>query len=182
MFLLKKLIKNSRYSFIWFRKLFIEELQFKRFYKSKLVFFKGLLYLLQNSIIILKTWLKDDYDKFRISKICENCNGYRLNSKSLSVKISDKNVGEICSFSIEKLYSWFDNFQGSLKGSNKIIATPILKEILSRIKFLKDVGLNYLTLNRKASTLSGGESQRIRLASQIGSGLTGVIYVLDEPQ
>ena len=80
-----------------------------------------------------------------------------------------------------QLYSWFDNYQGSLKGSNKIIATPILKEILSRIKFLKDVGLNYLTLNRKASTLSGGESQRIRLASQIGSGLTGVIYVLDEP-
>ena len=162
--------------------LFIEELQFKRFYKSKLVPFKGLLYLLQKQYNYIKdSWLKDDYDKFRISKICENCNGYRLNSKSLSVKISDKNVGEICSFSIEKLYSWFDNYQGSLKGSNKIIATPILKEILSRIKFLKDVGLNYLTLNRKASTLSGGESQRIRLASQIGSGLTGVIYVLDEP-
>ena len=104
-----------------------------------------------------------------------------MNSKSLSVKISDKNVGEICNFSIEKLYSWFDKYHGSLKGSDKIIATPILKEILSRIKFLKDVGLNYLTLNRKSSTLSGGESQRIRLASQIGSGLTGVIYVLDEP-
>ena len=76
---------------------------------------------------------------------------------------------------IEKLYNWFDNYQTSLNGSDKIIATPILKEILSRIKFLKDVGLNYLTLNRKASTLSGGESQRIRLASQIGSGLTGVL-------
>ncbi len=162
--------------------LFIEELQFKRFYKRKLVPFKGLLYLLQKQYNYIKdSWLKDDYDKYRVSKVCEKCNGYRLDSKSLSVKILDKNIGEICNFSIEKLFSWFDAYQNSLKGNNKIIASPILKEILNRIKFLKDVGLNYLTLNRKSSTLSGGESQRIRLASQIGSGLTGVIYVLDEP-
>jgi len=162
--------------------LFIEELQFKRFYKSKLVPFKGLLYLLQKQYSYIKdSWLKDEYDKFRISKKCEKCNGFRLDSKSLSVKILDKNIGEICNFSIEKLYNWFASYQNYVKGNNKIIASPILKEILSRISFLKDVGLNYLTLNRKSSTLSGGESQRIRLASQIGSGLTGVIYVLDEP-
>ena len=92
-----------------------------------------------------------------------------------------KNIGEICNFSIEELYEWFITFEKTLKGNNKVIATPILKEILNRIKFLSDVGLNYLTLGRKSATLSGGESQRIRLASQIGSGLTGVIYVLDEP-
>ncbi|MAH89297.1 MAG: excinuclease ABC subunit A [Pelagibacterales bacterium] len=162
--------------------IFIEELQFKRFYKSKLIPFKGLLYLLQKHYNFIKdSWLKDDFDKYRVSKVCEKCNGYRLNPKSLSVRVLEKNIGEICNFSIEKLFNWFDKCQDRLKGSNKIIASPILKEILNRIKFLRDVGLDYLTLNRKSSTLSGGESQRIRLASQIGSGLTGVIYVLDEP-
>ncbi len=160
----------------------IEEIQFKRFYKSKLVPFKGLLYMLQKHYNYIKdSWLKDDFDKYRVSKVCERCNGYRLNPKSLSVKVQEKNIGEICNFSIEKLFNWFDKCQSTLYGSDKVIATPILKEILNRIKFLRDVGLDYLTLNRKSSTLSGGESQRIRLASQIGSGLTGVIYVLDEP-
>ncbi len=160
----------------------IEELQFKRFAKNKLIPFKGLLYLLQRHYNFIKdSWLKDEFDKYRVSKLCEKCNGYRLNSKSLSVKILDKNIGEICNLSIDDLLNWFKKLEKNIKGSHKVIASPILREILSRIKFLSDVGLNYLTLARKSYTLSGGESQRIRLASQIGSGLTGVIYVLDEP-
>ncbi|MAJ24558.1 MAG: excinuclease ABC subunit A [Rickettsiales bacterium] len=160
----------------------IEELEFKRFRKSKLIPFKGLLFLFQKHYNFIKdSWLKEEFDKYRVSKICQKCNGYRLNTKSLSVKVLDKNIGEICNYSIEDLLSWFNKLEKNLKGNNKVIANPILIEILNRIKFLSDVGLSYLTLSRQSSTLSGGESQRIRLASQIGSGLTGVIYVLDEP-
>ncbi len=160
----------------------IEELGFKKIRKKKLIPFKGLLYLFQKHYSFIKdSWLKEEFDKYRISKKCEKCNGYRLNPKSLSVKILTKHISEICNFSIEDSLKWFINLDKVLTGNNKIIAKPILREILNRIKFLSDVGLDYLTLSRKSFTLSGGESQRIRLASQIGSGLTGVIYVLDEP-
>ncbi|MAI02819.1 MAG: excinuclease ABC subunit A [Rickettsiales bacterium] len=160
----------------------VEEFEFTRFRKRKNLPFKGLLYLFQRHYNFIKdSWLKEEFDKFRISKICEKCKGLRLNEKSLSVKIDDKNIGEICDFSIEKALEWFSSLEKKLVGNNKIIAKPILREIINRTSFLSNVGLDYLTLGRKSFTLSGGESQRIRLASQIGSGLTGVIYVLDEP-
>ena len=160
----------------------VEEFEFTRFRKRKNLPFKGLLYLFQRHYNFIKdSWLKEEFDKFRISKICEKCKGLRLNEKSLSVKIDDKNIGEISNFSIEKALEWFSSLEKKLVGNNKIIAKPILREIINRTSFLSNVGLDYLTLGRKSSTLSGGESQRIRLASQIGSGLTGVIYVLDEP-
>ncbi len=163
-------------------KIQIEELEFRRFSKKKLIPFKGLLYLFQKHYTFIKdSWLKEEFDKYRISKKCQQCNGYRLNEKSLAVKVLKKNIGEVCSNSIGELLKWFSKCDKILRGNSKIIAKPIIREILNRIKFLNDVGLDYLTLNRKSSTLSGGESQRIRLASQIGSGLTGVIYVLDEP-
>ena len=110
---------------------------------------------------------------------CEKCNGKRLNEKALSVYIRDKNISDITQMSVEKLNIWFSELK--LTVTENIIGERILKEIKERLKFLKDVGLEYLTLSRNAGTLSGGESQRIRLATQIGSGLVGVVYVLDEP-
>lgn len=110
---------------------------------------------------------------------CSACGGGRLKKESLAVKIGGKNITEITSFSIEKAALFFDKLK--FEGRNELIAKPILKEIKSRLKFLLDVGLDYLTLNRSARSLSGGESQRIRLATQIGSQLAGVLYVLDEP-
>lgn len=112
-------------------------------------------------------------------KQCETCKGKRLNEKALSVYIRDKNIADITDMSVEKLNEWFSNLE--LTETENIIGERILKELKERLKFLKDVGLEYLTLSRSAGTLSGGESQRIRLATQIGSGLVGVVYVLDEP-
>ncbi len=110
---------------------------------------------------------------------CSACQGQRLNPIALSTKIGNRNIIELAELSIEEAYDWFSKL--SLEGERKIISEKILKEINSRLKFLLDVGLDYLTLNRSAMSLSGGESQRIRLATQIGSALSGVLYVLDEP-
>jgi len=110
---------------------------------------------------------------------CSTCNGGRLKKESLSVKFQGKNIAEVTELSIVKAKDFFDKVK--LPGREGIIAKPILKEISTRLRFLLDVGLDYLTLNRSARTLSGGESQRIRLATQIGSQLAGVLYVLDEP-
>lgn len=110
---------------------------------------------------------------------CESCHGKRLNEKALSVFIRGKNIADITDMSVDDLKNWFDNLE--LTETESIIGERILKEIKERLKFLSDVGLGYLTLSRNAGTLSGGESQRIRLATQIGSGLVGVVYVLDEP-
>ena len=160
----------------------IQENNFGRFRRNNLKPFKGLLYLFQKQYSYIgESWLKEEYDKYRINKSCEHCEGFRLNNKSLCIKIEDKHIGEINEFSIEKAMLWFSQLENKLRGNLKIIALPILREINNRLKFLSDVGLDYLTLSRSSATLSGGESQRIRLASQIGSGLTGVLYVLDEP-
>ena len=125
--------------------------------------------------------MKEEYEKYISSKVCKKCEGLRLNNKALSIKVNNENIGTIANYSIEKLYKWILNLDSILSGNNKIIAQPILREISNRLAFLCDVGLDYLSLSRSSATLSGGESQRIRLASQIGSGLTGVLYVLDEP-
>lgn len=124
-------------------------------------------------------FMKEYYGSFMSEKECPTCHGARLSKTVLSVKVGGMNIFELCSLSLEKIYHFFDDLV--LTDMQKTIATMIINEIKNRLKFLIDVGLDYLTLSRTASTLSGGESQRIRLATQIGSRLTGVLYVLDEP-
>lgn len=128
---------------------------------------------------------KDDKDlgDYTTEKTCPTCNGHRLKPSSLSVKVAGLGIGELLDMPIEKAYHFFDNSArfDYLSEQSSLIAAPILKEIRERLFFLYDVGLGYLTLGRDARSISGGESQRIRIASQIGSGLTGVMYVLDEP-
>jgi len=126
-------------------------------------------------------WLREELAQFQSSATCDACNGHRLKPESLAVKINHLQIGEITAMSIVAAVDWFDALMPNLTDKEREIAERILKEITERLKFLKDVGLDYLTLARNSGTLSGGESQRIRLASQIGSGLTGVVYVLDEP-
>ena len=124
-------------------------------------------------------WAKEEIAKLMIEENCPTCNGKRLRQEALNVFINKKNIIDVCDMSITEIYNFMENLK--LSKTNEVIATPILKEIKERLKFLIDVGLDYLTLSRQAGTLSGGEAQRIRLATQIGSGLTGVIYILDEP-
>jgi excinuclease ABC subunit A len=124
---------------------------------------------------------KADIEKFMIERPCPECQGSRLRAEARSVKIAKKSIHELCELSIEDLYSFFEELNSKLTETQKLIAEKLLHEIKVRLKFLIDVGLEYLSLARTAKTLSGGEAQRIRLASQIGSGLSGVLYVLDEP-
>ncbi|MDB5504298.1 MAG: excinuclease subunit, partial [Tardiphaga sp.] len=126
-------------------------------------------------------WAREELGKYFSDVPCDACDGYRLKPEALSVKIGGKHVGEISQLSVRKAGDWFATVPTMLNKQQNEIALRILKEIRERLSFLLDVGLNYLTLARASGTLSGGESQRIRLASQIGSGLTGVLYVLDEP-
>ena len=126
-------------------------------------------------------WLRYELNKYQSISKCSKCYGFRLNEQALSVKINDIHIGKVTTMTISENMNWLNTVNKSLKGQYLEIANPIIKEISLRLKFLYDVGLDYLSLDRKSNTLSGGESQRIRLASQIGSGLTGIIYVLDEP-
>ena len=126
-------------------------------------------------------WAREELAKYFSDVPCEACHGYRLKPEALCVKIGGKHIGEISELSVRRAGEWFETVPGVLNAQQNEIAARVLKEIRERLSFLLDVGLNYLTLARASGTLSGGESQRIRLASQIGSGLTGVLYVLDEP-
>ncbi len=126
-------------------------------------------------------WAKDDMEKFQSTRHCSSCGGYRLKPESLCVKIAGIHIGEVSNFTISDVFEWFYALPDKLDVTQNKIAERVIKELKERIGFLKNVGLDYLTLSRNSGTLSGGESQRIRLASQIGSGLTGVLYVLDEP-
>ena len=126
-------------------------------------------------------WLREELGRFQASRPCSACGGYRLKPEALSVRIDGLHLGEVAEMSIERAASWFSALGARLAPKQREIAARILKEINERLGFLVNVGLEYLTLARSSGTLSGGESQRIRLASQIGSGLTGVLYVLDEP-
>ncbi|MFZ9714780.1 MAG: excinuclease ABC subunit UvrA [Pelagibacteraceae bacterium] len=126
-------------------------------------------------------WKREEISQYQSETNCEKCKGYRLKEEALCVKINDLNISEVTKKSIDEAKEWFDNLNTILNDRDKKIAQHILKEINERLNFLLNVGLNYLTLSRESGTLSGGEAQRIRLASQIGSGLTGVLYVLDEP-
>ncbi|WP_336276738.1 excinuclease ABC subunit UvrA [Bartonella sp. CB178] len=126
-------------------------------------------------------WLREEIEHYMSSFSCPACHGYRLKPEALAVKIHGAHIGQISELSILKADDWFSNVQQYLTEKQRSIAVSILKEIRERLAFLNHVGLGYLTLSRSSGTLSGGESQRIRLASQIGSGLTGVLYILDEP-
>ena len=122
---------------------------------------------------------REELMQFMREQPCDDCHGRRLRKEALSVKIQEKSIMDICDLSIDDCYKFFKTIE--LSETEKYIARNVLKEIVSRLEFLLNVGLNYLSLNRMTATLSGGESQRIRLATQIGSNLTGVLYVLDEP-
>ncbi|ESZ68503.1 excinuclease ABC subunit A [Mesorhizobium sp. L103C119B0] len=126
-------------------------------------------------------WMREEIERFMSATPCPVCKGYRLKPEALAVKIAGKHIGEVTELSIRKADQWFTELPPHLNDQQNEIAVRVLKEIRDRLRFLNDVGLDYLTLSRNSGTLSGGESQRIRLASQIGSGLTGVLYVLDEP-
>ena len=126
-------------------------------------------------------WSREEIERYFATTPCHGCGGHRLKPEALAVKIDGRHIGEVAGLSIRAALPWFVTLPERLGAKQNEIAARILKEIRERLKFLDDVGLDYLTLARNSGTLSGGESQRIRLASQIGSGLTGVLYVLDEP-
>src|SRR5690606_7548341 len=148
--------------------------------KDYRVTFEGLFKMLeeQNEHTGLSSQNLDDY---RSQRVCPACGGARLKKESLHFKIAGKNIHELAVMDISALASWFEGIEERLDDRQQIIAVEILKEIRARLGFLLDVGLSYLTLDRTAKTLSGGEAQRIRLATQIGSQLVNVLYILDEP-
>ncbi|WP_343562603.1 excinuclease ABC subunit UvrA [Kiloniella sp. b19] len=126
-------------------------------------------------------WVREELSKYQAKQPCPSCEGHRLKDEALCVRINNNHISEVAALSIGQAAKWFEELPQHLSQKNQEIAVRILKEINDRLYFLVNVGLDYLTLSRSSATLSGGESQRIRLASQIGSGLTGVLYVLDEP-
>ncbi|MGF1502569.1 MAG: excinuclease ABC subunit UvrA [Paracoccaceae bacterium] len=125
--------------------------------------------------------IREEFERYQANRACGACGGYRLREEALAVKIDGRHIGHVTAMSIREALAWVDRVPDAMSAQKRTISAAILKEIRERLGFLVDVGLDYLTLSRNAGTLSGGESQRIRLASQIGSGLTGVLYVLDEP-
>ena len=127
------------------------------------------------------SWVKEEFERYQNNRPCVTCSGFRLKPEALAVRIGDLHVGNVVRMSIKEASVWVKEIPKKLSNQGNEIARVILKEIEERLGFLNNVGLGYLTLSRNSGTLSGGESQRIRLASQIGSGLTGVLYVLDEP-
>ena len=126
-------------------------------------------------------WIREEFERYQNNRPCGACGGYRLREEALAVKIAGDHVGQVVQKSIREALAWIEDVPNHLTKQKQEIARAIVKEIRERLGFLNNVGLEYLTLSRSSGTLSGGESQRIRLASQIGSGLTGVLYVLDEP-
>ncbi|MEL7277713.1 MAG: excinuclease ABC subunit UvrA [Pseudomonadota bacterium] len=127
------------------------------------------------------SWVREEFERYQNNRACGTCDGYRLKAEALAVKIAALHVGQVVEMSIRQALDWIESVEDTLTPQRQEIARAIVKEIRERLGFLVNVGLDYLTLSRNSGTLSGGESQRIRLASQIGSGLTGVLYVLDEP-
>ena len=126
-------------------------------------------------------YVRAEIEKYMVNRTCPACNGMRLRPEILGVSVADKNIIEVSEMTIDRCFEFFQKLESKLKEEQKIIAKQIIKEIKERLSFLLNVGLPYLTINRNAATLSGGEAQRIRLATQIGSGLQGVLYILDEP-
>ncbi|MEJ6981855.1 excinuclease ABC subunit UvrA [Pedobacter sp. P351] len=143
--------------------------------------FDGIIKMLEEQTEKRGEEASDDLENYRVLRKCPECEGARLKKESLHIKVNEKNIFELATMDISNLSSWFECVEDKLTERQNVIAKEILKEIRSRIGFLLDVGLNYLTLDRTAKTLSGGEAQRIRLATQIGSQLVNVLYILDEP-
>ncbi len=143
--------------------------------------YDGVIGFLKKKLRRSDIWQREELNKYLSKFNCEVCNGTRLKKEALAIKVNKKDISEISNLSIENVLKWFLNLEISLSDHKKEISNKIIKEIIDRLSFLNNVGLGYLQLSRNSNTLSGGESQRIRLASQIGSGLTGVLYVLDEP-
>lgn len=144
--------------------------------------FEGVIPSLEKRIAKTESeFIREELRHFQSRRDCEECGGHRLKKESLCVKIGGKHIGEVTRMTVSQALDWFANLNNVLSSRHQLIAERALKEVQRRIGFLHDVGLHYVTLNRESGTLSGGESQRIRLASQIGSGLSGVLYVLDEP-
>lgn len=163
-----------------------EEIQFRydeggRVYSVKRVF-EGVIPNMQRRYRETDSnWIREEFEQYQNNRPCGSCGGYRLREEALAVRIGDEHVGKVVQLSIKEAYDWCQSVPEKLTAQKNEIAKAILKEIRERLGFLNNVGLDYLSLSRNSGTLSGGESQRIRLASQIGSGLTGVLYVLDEP-
>ena len=148
--------------------------------RDKKDFYEGIINRLERRYMsTTSTWIREWLETYMVEHTCETCHGARLNDDVLSVKLNNKNIFQVTEMSIKELIPFFENLK--LSEEKKEIARLVIKEILDRLNFLKNVGLEYLTLSRGAGSLSGGEAQRIRLATQIGSHLTGVLYVLDEP-
>ncbi|HWG04506.1 MAG TPA: excinuclease ABC subunit UvrA, partial [Beijerinckiaceae bacterium] len=144
--------------------------------------FEGVINNLQRRYLETESeWAREEISRYMSAAPCASCHGYRLKPEALAVKIDGHHIGEVSNYSVKAAAEWVKDLPQHLDAKRNEIAGRILKEIRDRLTFLVDVGLDYLTLSRASGTLSGGESQRIRLASQIGSGLTGVLYVLDEP-
>ena len=148
------------------------------FYGHKGCNWPGVVDLLESGIQLGRIW-QDELARFRRSAPCPECGGARLRPEALAVKVQEKNIQDVCELSISRALSWFQGLD--FQGFQEQIAVPLLRELTHRLEFLSNVGLDYLSLGRTMSTLSGGEAQRIRLAGQLGSGLVGVTYVLDEP-
>ncbi|MDE7213954.1 MAG: excinuclease ABC subunit UvrA [Anaeroplasmataceae bacterium] len=143
-------------------------------------YFEGIITNFQRRYVETNSdWIRDWIEGYMVEHQCSSCKGARLNPSILNIYIDDKNIYDVCSMPIDELYDWFKGLK--LSEEKQVISRLAIKEICDRLTFLKNVGLEYLTLSRSAETLSGGEAQRIRLATQIGSRLTGVLYVLDEP-
>lgn len=143
--------------------------------------FDGVIYYINQQTEASSKKAKKWAEQFVKTGTCSSCNGYRLKKESLYFKINDKNIAEVASMDVQELTEWFGNIETKLNAKQLKIAKDVLKEIRARVGFLLEVGLDYLSLNRSSKTLSGGESQRIRLATQIGSKLVNVLYILDEP-
>ncbi len=162
-----------------------EEIEFKYTIDTKCQIVKqafgGIIPSLEAKYQQADQWLKDELSYYKVENKCSACYGYRLRPESLCVKIRDLNIGEVASMTIAQTFNWFSDIEKYLTNKQQAIAKLVVKEVKDRLSFLINVGLDYLTISRSADKLSGGESQRIRLASQIGSGLSGVLYVLDEP-
>ncbi|RPA69726.1 excinuclease ABC subunit UvrA [Cyclobacteriaceae bacterium YHN15] len=143
--------------------------------------FEGIVNFLQKYQEGSSDKIQDWVSEFTTTKVCPDCEGYRLKKEALHFKIDDKHIGELAMMDISTLGTWFDSLENRISERQQVIAKEVLKEIRKRIGFLLDIGLDYLSLNRPLKTLSGGEAQRIRLATQIGTQLVGVLYILDEP-
>ena len=149
--------------------------------RKKIANYDGVIGFLNKKLQRSDLWQREELSKYLNRFICETCKGSRLKEQAMAIKVDKKTIFEVASLSIKESLIWFNKLESKLKGNRKEISEKIIREIKNRLEFLENVGLNYLTLSRSSTTLSGGENQRIRLASQIGSGLTGVLYVLDEP-